>query len=139
MKINGEYTSEFVINSYIAADFGVPVVFISGDKMLCEKSKQFNPSITTVAVKEGDGGATVSINPDYACDLIKEKVKEALKNINECKINIPNKFEVEINYKEHSDAKRASYFPGVTQIGSHTVKYTANNVKELTTTRMFIL
>lgn len=139
MKINGEYTSEFVINSYIAADYGVPVVFISGDKMLCEKSIQFNPSITTVAVKEGDGGATVSINPDYACDLIKEKVKEALKNINECKINIPDKFEVEINYKEHSDAKRASYFPGVTQIGSHTVKYTANNVKELTTTRMFIL
>ena len=138
MKINGEYASEFVINSYIAADLGVPVIFISGDKMLCEDAKKFNENITAVAVKEGDGGALISIQPDYACDLIKEGVKESLKNISKCKIDVPDKFEVEISYKEHMDAKRASYYPGVTQISSHAVQYIAKNVKDLIVTRMFI-
>lgn len=139
MKVNGEKASEFTINSYIAADYGVPVVFLSGDKMLCESSKHFNPGIETVAVKEGVGGATVSINPELACEMIKEGVKNGLKHISACKINIPDKFEVEINYKEHKDARHASFYPGVTQVNSHTVKYTAGTVREFATTRMFIL
>lgn len=139
IKVNGELASEFVINSYVAAEHGVPVVFISGDKMLCDTAKQFNNGIETVAVKEGIGGSTVSINPDYACELIKEGVKNSLKHIESCKIEIPEKFEVEINYKEHKDARRASFYPGVTQISPRVVKYTAKDVKEFITTRMFIL
>ena len=34
-KVNGEIGSEFVINSYLAANYGVPVVFLSGDALLC--------------------------------------------------------------------------------------------------------
>jgi D-amino peptidase len=139
MMVNGEKASEFTINSYLAANYGVPVVFLSGDKMLCDTAKEFNKGIETVAVKEGSAGATISINPDYACDLIREGVQNGLKHINECKIAIPEKFEVEINYKEHKSARRSSFFPGVTQTGSHTIKYTANNVKDFAVTRMFIL
>lgn len=139
IKVNGKKASEFVINSYLAADYGVPVVFVSGDEMLCDKAKEFNPGIETLAVKEGLGGATVSINPDLACDLIKEGVINGLKRIESCKIAIPEKFEVEINYKEHKEAKHASFYPGVSQVDSHTVKYTAGTVKEFATTRMFIL
>jgi D-amino peptidase len=139
MMVNGEMASEFVLNSYAAANYGVPVVFVSGDKMLCETAKQFNNGIETVAVKEGVGGATISINPDYACELIREGVKNSLKHIEKCKINIPEKFQVEISYKEHMDAKRASYYPGVTKISSRVVQYTAKDINEFMTTRMFIL
>lgn len=139
MKVNNERASEFLINSYIAANYGVPVVFVSGDKMLCEKAKEFNPGIETVQVKEGIGNATVSIHPYLACELIKEGVINGLKRIEACKIAIPEKFEVEINYKEHKEAKHASFYPGVTQVDSHTVKYTATSVQEFATTRMFIL
>lgn len=139
MKVNGELASEFILNSYVAANCGVPVVFLSGDKMLCETAKKFNKGIETVEVKEGVGGATVSINPDYACELIKEGVKKSLKHIEACKIDIPEKFEVQISYKEHKEAKRASYYPGVTQMDARTITYTAKDVKEFITTRMFIL
>ncbi|MEL7648155.1 MAG: M55 family metallopeptidase [Sedimentibacter sp.] len=139
MKVNGEYASEFTINSYLAARYNVPVVFLSGDKALCEAAKKLNSGIETAAVKEGDGGATVSINPDYACQLIKEGVIAGLKHIDECRIEIPEKFDVEIYYKEHTEAKRASYFPGVQQTGPHSVRYTAKDVLEFATTRMFIL
>jgi len=137
--VNGEKASEFVFNTYIAADYGVPVVFMSGDKMLCESAKGLVPEIETLAVKEGVGGATASINPDLACDLIKEGVINGLKRVEACKIEIPEQFETVINYKEHKDAKHASFYPGVTQVDSHTIKYTANSVKEFATTRMFIL
>ncbi|WMJ77152.1 MULTISPECIES: M55 family metallopeptidase [unclassified Sedimentibacter] len=139
IKINGERASEFVINSYLAAAYGVPVVFLSGDKMLCEKAKEFNKSIETLAVKEGNGGAAISINPDLACDLIKEGVKNGLKRVGACKIEMPEKFEVEINYKEHKDAKHASFYPGVEQADSHTVKYTSDSIEEFAVTKMFIL
>jgi len=36
MMVNGEMASEFVLNSYAAARYGVPVVFVSGDKMLLQ-------------------------------------------------------------------------------------------------------
>lgn len=139
LKINGELSSEFMLNSYIAAGYGVPVVFLSGDKMLCKKAKEFNPGIETVAVNEGIGGATVSINPEYACELIKEGVKNSLKHISSCRLAIPEKFEVEISFKDHKDAKRASYYPGVKQLSAHVVSYTAHNIDELKTTRMFIM
>ncbi len=137
--VNGQIGSEFLMNSYLAANYGVPVVFISGDKMLCETAKKFNKGIETVAVKEGLGEATISINPELSCELIKEGVKTALKHISACKIDIPDKFEVEISYKEHARARRASYFPGVTQTGPYTVKYTAKDINEFSITRMFIL
>ena len=138
-KVNGDVGSEFVINSYLAANYGVPVVFLSGDKMLCETAKKFNKGIETVAVKEGLGGATISINPELSCELIREGVKNSLEHISACKIDIPEKFEVEISFKDHTKAKRASYFPGVTQTGPYTVKYTAKDIDEFSITRMFIL
>ncbi len=139
IKINGQIASEYVLNSYIASGYGVPVVFLSGDKMLCERAKDLNSSIETVAVNEGVGGATISINPELSCELIKEGVKKSLKHISSCKLKIPEKFDVEVNYKEHKDAKRTSYYPGVTQISTHTVIFTAKSINELKTALMFIL
>jgi len=39
IKINDIYTSEFLMNAYTAAMLGVPVVFVSGDRGLCESVK----------------------------------------------------------------------------------------------------
>lgn len=139
IKVNGELASEFLLNSYIAAEYGVPVVFISGDKMICSEAKKFNPGIETVAVSEGVGGATVSINPDYACELIKEGVKKSLSGISQCGIEIPESFDVEISYKQHMEVRKASHYPGAAQISPHVISFKANNVKELKTARLFIL
>lgn len=139
IKINGIYATEYLMHAYAAAELGVPVVCISGDKMLCKNVKEFNPNIETVAVKEGIGSGTLSINPKLACDKIKENVIKGLKKASRCKIEIPEKFEVEICYKQHFVAKRASFYPGVTQTGPCVVKFTAKSAYELMTTSMFIL
>lgn len=139
VKINGELASEFTMNSFISAYYGVPVVFLSGDKMLCENSKKIVPNIETVAVKSGEGGATFNMHPVMACESIKNGVKEGLKKIKECKIEAPKELKLEIRFTEHKDANRARYYPGVKLIDDHTIEYIAKDIQELITVRMFIL
>jgi len=54
--LNDRYASEFLIHTYAAAYVHVPVVLVWGQG-LCDEVTQFNPLITTVAVKEGIGGS----------------------------------------------------------------------------------
>jgi len=139
MKINGEIASEFTINTLTAAYYGVPVVFLSGDKLLCDNSKKLVPNIETVAVKSGVGGATFNIHPERACELIKEGVKKALGKIDQCRIELPKNPVLEIRYREHQDAHKASYYPGARLIDGYTVEYQAKDIFDLITARMFIL
>ena len=139
MKINDEIASEFTLNTFISQSYGVPVVFLSGDKMICDESKSLVPKIETVAVKQGQGGATFNLHPKTACRAIKEGVKKSLKDIDSCRIELPREFKLEIRYKEHKDANRARYYPGVKLIDDCTIEYKAKNIQDLITARMFIL
>lgn len=139
VKINGKIASEFDMHTYIAAHYNVPIIFLSGDKELCEKSKELCPNLETVAVKEGIGGATFNLNPEYACKLIKEGVKKGLAKKDSCRIPSPEKFELEINFREHTRALQASFYPGVEQLDEKTVKFIGSDIIEMMIARMFIL
>lgn len=139
IKINGRYAAEFDLNTYVAAHVGVPAVFISGDSALCEHARELVPAIETVAVKSGEGNATFNMHGEKACRLIEEGVKKGLMKLQECKIREPEQYDVEINFKECVRAYRGSFYPGVVQTDSRTVRYTAKDASEMMTTRMFIL
>ena len=139
VRINGMDMSEFDLNTLLAAQYGVPAVFLSGDKNLCNHAKDLVPSIETVAVKDAKGNATINMNGGRACALIESGVKAALKNMDACRIEEPETYNVEICYKEPVRAYRASFYPGVEQIDARTVRYTAENAFEMMRTRMFIL
>jgi len=53
------------------------LVFLSGDKGICEEAEGFNPHIYTVAVKQGVGNSTVNIHPDLAVARIREGMTQA--------------------------------------------------------------
>lgn len=132
LNINGRIASEFLVHSYIAAYLGVPVVFISGDKGLCEDAKEIIENIGTVAVKEGRGNSTISIHPELALDLIRDTVKESLsKDLSLCKLELPKEFVVEIRYREHKNAYRSSYYPGVEKIDANTIVFKSNDYMEV--------
>lgn len=139
VKYNGKLASEFLIHAYAAADMGVPSVFLSGDRMLCKHVNSYDAQITTVAVKEGLGGATINVAPVLARELIREGAKRGLENRNCCRLAVPETITMEIGFKNHSRAKRASYYPGVVQLDAYTVSYTTSSMDELMRARMFIL
>ena len=124
IKINGCIASEFLIHSYIAAYLDVPVVFLSGDKELCDDAKKLNRNISTVAVKEGKGNSTINIHPELALEMIEKEVQRAFsKDLSLCNIELPKEFDIEIRYRQHKDAYKSSFYPGVNKIDQHTIGF----------------
>lgn len=140
IKINEEYASEFMLYSYAAAYEGVPTVFLSGDKMLCEEGKRLHPSLHTVAVKEGIGSSAICISTDKSLKLIKENVEKSLKiDFNKAKINLSKEFTVEICFKDHTYANKMSYYPGMKKLNSNTLLYQTNDYFEVLRMVWFVL
>jgi D-amino peptidase len=139
IKINGEYASEFLINTYTAALVNVPVVFVSGDTGLCEHVNKINPSIKTVGLKKGIGNSVISIHPKVAFDRIKQGVEDSLKGkVGDCRIQLPKKFEVEISFSNHVKAYKASFYPGVKKISSTNIIYETDDYFEVLRMFMFV-
>lgn len=138
-KINGKVASEYMINSYIAAYFGVPVVMLCGDKGLCESATDINEGVATVPVSEGRGNCSLALHPDDACELINKTAFETLSNINKekCLVKLPDKFEVEIGYRRPFMAYRASFYPGARLIDDSTVGFTCTDFMDFLRFELF--
>ncbi len=140
IKMNGSMLSEFQMNAYIAAYFQVPVVLVSGDRMLCDAAKELIPGITTVAVSEGIGNASKSIHPLEALSLLKAGIKTALSgNFRSCIPELPGHFSIEINYREHYRAYKSSFYPGAKQSGMKCVSFEAEDYMEVLRFFLFVL
>lgn len=139
VTLNGVRMSEFVMNAYTAGYYGVPVVFLSGDKALCDFAKEFIPGITTVAVNEGRGGAVTSIHPDVAVRLIREKAEEAVKNAANCHVVLPDHFEMKVRFRDHKVAYSKSFYPGATLEDGKTVCFAHDDWFEMIRFSHFVL
>lgn len=132
MRLNGRDASEFLINSFAASSLNVPVVFVSGDKGLCEEVGEVNAYIQTVAVKEGFGTSTISIHPDLAAETIKTSVFQALKgDLKKCLLPIPLRFVIEVEYKDPAHAYQYSFYPGAQLADSVTVRFETDRYFEI--------
>ena len=137
VKINGVYASEFMINAQLADYFKVPSIFISGDKGICETAKSLYPYIETVSTKTGIGGGTWNMHPQDVVRAIEEGVAKALTKPQQARPLAPA-YELLINYKEHTRAQNASWYPGARLIDPYTVAYSAKDPFEMAIARSFI-
>lgn len=143
VKINGVAASEMLINAYTAAMFGVPVCMATGDAMVCSFIQTLNPNIHTVPVSRGVGNGSVSIHPATAVRRIRETaqlaVAEGLKEPERFAITLPSEFEVEVSYRQHFMARRASFYKGAEQIDPRTVRYACGDYMDVLRYLMFTL
>ncbi|MFJ7951751.1 M55 family metallopeptidase [Lysinibacillus sp. NPDC096418] len=132
VKINGEYASEFLINTYAAALHGVPVSFVSGDVGLTEEIQSVNENIVTFATKEGVGNATISVSPQLALMETKRLVEHSMKVERESlQVTLPERFVVEIIYRDHTRAYRNSFYPKATFKPHNTVEFETDDYFEV--------
>jgi len=143
IHINGIKTSEMVMNAFTAAYYDVPVLMVSGDAGVCEQAKRLNPNIVTVPVSRGVGNGSVSIAPAVAVSRIREAaeraVREGLSNPEKFRIDLPNKFDVDVEFRHHSKARRASFYPGVRRIDARTVRFSSDAYYDVLRFFMFCL
>ena len=112
VRLNGVLCSEFLINTYTAGYFGVPVAMVTGDQALCDFAKELIPAITTVPVNVGCGGGVTSLHPDEAVERIEAAAKEAVKKADQCQVPMPEHFHMEIDFVKHHVAYSKSFYPG---------------------------
>ncbi|MBS7525720.1 M55 family metallopeptidase [Fusibacter paucivorans] len=135
IKLNGVLMSEMMMNAYIAAYEGVPVIAVTGDAAICSRASQLMPNVKAIAVKQGEGGGCTTMHPDRAVEVIQAEVKEAMQLLKEdpeqFKLNLPECFVLEVCFTSHVDAYRAGYYTGVESIDAHAVKFKTEDFFEL--------
>lgn len=138
LKLNGNIMSEFDMHAYACAKYGVPAVFVSGDERLCELAKENICGIETVPTKIGIGGGTINNNPQEVCNAIESGICKALKEKKVKPLAQPEELVLDICFRNHFEAKRASYYKGAEQIDAHTVRYRAENIHDMLCAIMFM-
>ena len=133
LKINGKVLSEGGINGLLAGYYGVPLVFMSGDKRAVAEMKKLNPKMVGVAVKESQARkAILSIAPQKARQLIKKGVKEALEKrslIKPLKLKSPFTMEVTLLYIEMADL--CERVPGTKRLDERRLRFQSADFMEV--------
>jgi D-amino peptidase len=132
VKLNDKTVPEAGFNAAIAGEFGVPVVFLSGDQTIGEEIKNLIGPIETVAVKQAIGFYSARmINPEKARSLIRAGVKRGIERRRELKpFKLDHPVRVELRLKETLVAELASYLPGVERPSGDTITYSARDALE---------
>lgn len=123
VKLNGAEVGEGVWNAAIAGSFGVPVLFISGDRAAVEQFRKTVPAAEGVIVKDGLGyHAAVTATPARGQQMIREGVERAVRRAGEMKpYVVRTPIDLEVGFKLTLDAERISYIPGLRRIDAHAV------------------
>jgi D-amino peptidase len=132
VKLNGVTVPEAGISAAIAGEFGVPVVFLSGDQTIGQEATRLLGPIETATVKIAGGfySATM-LHPEECQRLIREGVKRGVEKrhlLKPYKLDRPVKLEV--TFKRTVDAEIVSYFQGVERPKGNVIIYTAGDMLE---------
>lgn len=131
-RVNGKSFGELDIVAAYAGHFGVPAIFVSGDRAAAAEAEDLIPNVTTAAVSEGLGNhSAICLAPTKAQKLIRSGIIRAIRNRKKVKplvVKKPVTIEYELKYPAQAD--RFALVPGVTKKNDRTVIYTCNNFKE---------
>ena len=138
--LNDVPCSEFALNAMYAAYRRVPVIFVSGDKMICDMAKDLCPGITTVATSQGMNGGSIGLHPEEAAEQIRDNMERAVKKLvgqmksgksPDCLISLPESLILKVRYREHKKAYTASFYPGAVKTGPKTVVYESSDYMDV--------
>ncbi|GCE46475.1 D-amino peptidase [Thermosporothrix hazakensis] len=133
VRINGEIVGESGLNALVAAHYGVPIIFVSGDDATAQEAEGIAPKAEKIVVKHSLGRfAAVNLHPEVACELLKEGAERAVKRLGEME---PPHFllpvTVEITFLVADMADMALWIRGVERVGARTVKVVGEDLLEL--------
>jgi D-amino peptidase len=125
VRVNGHLGSEGRLNACVAAEFGVPVVLVTGDDRTCADAAGYAPEAVTVAVKDCVSRyAAICKPPAETADLIAAAAQEAGKLAGRRDGSTePGGYTVEIEVDAAQLAQAAAIVPTVRRTGDRAVSY----------------
>ena len=130
--LNDRAASELLLHGTIASKFRVPIIFVSGDSIICKEIENISPNTITHSTMQGVGDSTISIHPDLSLNIIKKKSEASFKgDLNKCVWAHPKKFKLIINYMKQADAYKAAQYPNARLVDSKSVSYENQNYENI--------
>jgi len=130
VRLNGREVGEYGLNGAVAGWYGVPVVFVTGDRAFVNEAKAFFPGVEALAVKDAIGFyAARTMNPLEAREQIRTGVKSALANRSArqpVKLTTPITLEMEVGELPWAD--KIALIPGVQRPAGRVVRYTGSDM-----------
>ena len=133
IALNGVSMSEAGVNAAIAAQFGVPVVMITGDDAIVDETKQRLGAIEGVAVKHAIGfHSTSTLTPEVGQAQIRQHAKTAVERRAQMKpYAMTRPVTVEVSFKNYRPVELLGYLPNVQRIDAHTVRFVGRDILEV--------
>ncbi|HEX9065602.1 MAG TPA: M55 family metallopeptidase [Streptosporangiaceae bacterium] len=124
VRVNETRASEGLLNSYVAAQYGVPIVLITGDDRTCADAQGYAPGAPAVAVKDCVSRyAAVCRPPEVTAAAIAAAAREGMKRAGRTRAGGDAVFEVEVEVDAAQLAQSAAIVPTVRRIGERSVGY----------------
>lgn len=129
--LNDVPASEGHLNAQVVAEYGVPVVLVTGDDIACEDALGYAPEALKVAVKDHVSRyAAVCRTPARTAADIRAAAKEAAQLAVRQEPVQTGPFTIAVEFDAEHLAMAATVVPGVERIGTRRVAYTNETMYE---------
>ncbi|MFJ3205498.1 M55 family metallopeptidase [Streptomyces sp. NPDC086989] len=129
--LNGVRASEGLLNAHVVAEYGVPVVLVTGDDLTCVDAEAYAPDAVKVAVKDHVSRyAAVCRTPARTAADIRAAAKEAAALAVRREPVPGGPYTVELEFDAEHLALTATVVPGVERSGERRVAYTSATMYE---------
>jgi D-amino peptidase len=136
VKLNGAEVSEGIYNAALAGQFGVPVAFVSGDRLAVTQLQQVAPAAEGAIVKEPYGyHSALTVTPARGQAMIRDGLTRAMAKLTASSLQpyrLTSPIALEVGFKLTIDAERAAFVPGLARSDAHSVKGTFRDMTEIT-------
>ncbi len=141
VRLNNLAMSEAGINAAIAGQFNVPVIMVSGDDALVKETTALLGNVEGAVVKWASGfHSAKTLVPEAACQVIREKVKTAMRRIREFKpYKIATPIRLDVRFKNYRPSEVLSYLSIVERTDAHSIRFTGKDMVEVSKFFEFII
>ncbi|MBT2380915.1 peptide ABC transporter substrate-binding protein [Streptomyces sp. CB00316] len=129
--LNGARASEGLLNAQVTAEYGVPVVLVTGDDLTCVDAEGYAPEARKVAVKDHVSRyAAVCRTPARTAADIRTAARDATALAVRQTPVTGGTYTVELEFDAEHLAAAATVVPGVAPSGERRVAYTSGTMYE---------
>ncbi|WP_431887142.1 M55 family metallopeptidase [Nocardiopsis alba] len=130
--LDGVPASEGRLNAAVVAEYGTPVILVTGDDKACEDAAFYAPQALTVAVKDHVSRYAARCRPPArtAADIT-AAARRSLAPAGRVEPVAPTPRTVEVEVDSAQLAQAAAIVPGVTRTGERRVRYTSPDAYEM--------
>ena len=124
--LDGVRASEGRLNSALAAEYGVPVLLVTGDDLTCVDAGEYDPNARTVAVKECVSRyAAICTPPAETAKMIEAAAQESMVRAGRFDAGSVSEHRIEVEFDAAHLAAAAAVVPTVEQLDVRRVGFDA--------------